>query len=125
MLLAAGRDPAAPSILRPSDSLTNSSLDIPPARLATPFRQVLSPAPTPTATLLGLSSPRFLKLPPGSRVEVSPTSFKISRKIGELLRGTASGETADTVRSKSAGSALIVDYGGDKAYGNSFRVSPS
>lgn len=54
----------------------------------------------------------------GSRIEVSPASFKIARQIGELLHD----ETTDG--SRSAGSALIVDYGGNKVYGNSFRVRP-
>ncbi len=72
--------------------------------------------PTPTSNLLGLSSTRFLKLPGGSRIEVSPASCKIARQIGELLHDTVSDG------SRSAGSALIVDYGGNKVYGNSFRV---
>ena len=80
------------------------------------FRQVLAPSPTPTSTLLGMSSPRFLKLPAGSRIEVSPAAFKIARKLGELLHDKES----DGAR--SAGSALIIDYGGGKVYGNSFRV---
>ena len=66
--------------------------------------------------MLGLSSPRFEKLPAGSRIEVSPASFKIARQIGGLLHDSAD-------RAHTAGSALIVDYGGDKVFGSSFRVS--
>jgi NADH dehydrogenase [ubiquinone] 1 alpha subcomplex assembly factor 7 len=60
-----------------------------------------------------MSSPRFQKLPIGARVEVSPAAFKIARKVGEVLCGQKS----------PGGAALIVDYGGEKAFGNSLRVS--
>jgi NADH dehydrogenase [ubiquinone] 1 alpha subcomplex assembly factor 7 len=52
-------------------------------------------------------------LPVGSRIEVSHAAFKVARNVGEVF---GSGEA-------SRGSALIVDYGGDQAYGDSFRVS--
>jgi NADH dehydrogenase [ubiquinone] 1 alpha subcomplex assembly factor 7 len=35
--------------------------------------------------------------------------------VGEILGGNRNGKTA-------GGSALVVDYGGEKAFGNSFRV---
>ena len=114
MLIASGPDPAA-SVTLKSASLDYLSVNNPRSH-ATRFRQVLSPTPTPIASLMGLSSPRFQEHPVGSRVEVSPASFKIARQIAELIHeGTSGG-------SRSAGSALIVDYGGDRAYGNSFRV---
>ncbi|KAI0749705.1 S-adenosyl-L-methionine-dependent methyltransferase [Daedaleopsis nitida] len=116
VLIASGPDPAASLVLRPA---ANSSLDFsmkPPTNRPVRFRQVLSPAPTGSSTLLGLSSPRFQQLPLHSRVEVSPAAFKTARQIGELLQDKGS----DGAR--SAGSALIVDYGGDKVYGNSFRA---
>jgi NADH dehydrogenase [ubiquinone] 1 alpha subcomplex assembly factor 7 len=78
----------------------------------------LAPSPTPTSTLLGSSSLRFQKLPIGSRIEVSATAFKIARQVGELLAGGDQGSDS------SGGAALIVDYGGEKAFGNSFRVKP-
>lgn len=81
------------------------------------FRQVLSRSPTASSTLVGLSPPRFQKLPVGTRVEVSPSAFKIARRIGELIEAEAEKGSAG-----SAGSALIIDYGGDNAYGSSFRV---
>ncbi|KAL7279010.1 hypothetical protein ACG7TL_006842 [Trametes sanguinea] len=117
VLIASGPDPAEPTILKPSDkpSLDFSSTK-PPAERAARFRQVLSPTPTPSSTLLGLSSTRFQKLPVGSRIEVSPVSFKIARQLSELLYDRESEGT------RSAGSALIVDYGGEKVYGNSFRA---
>ena len=67
--------------------------------------------------LLGLSSARFKDLPPGSTLEISPAAFKIARQIGELVcQGDGKGDD-------SAGSALVVDYGAEKAFGDSFRVS--
>ncbi|KAI8980089.1 DUF185-domain-containing protein [Trametes punicea] len=118
VLIASGPDPAAPTVL--NSGTESPSLDVlssnPPASTSGRFHQVLSPAPTPSSTLLGLSSTRFQKLPVGSRIEVSPASFKIARQLGELLYD------AESNGSRSAGSALIVDYGGEKAYGNSFRA---
>ena len=70
---------------------------------------ILSPCPTPSSTVLGFSSPRFEKLAIGTRIEVSPLAFKIARRVGELV-----GE---------GGAALIMDYGGEKVFGDSFRVS--
>ncbi|KAI0768010.1 DUF185-domain-containing protein [Trametes elegans] len=117
VLIASGPDPGAPTVLKPGDrpSLDFSS-KVSLTNATGRFHQVLSPSPTPSSTLLGLSSTRFQKLPVGSRIEVSPASFKIARQIGELLHEGASEQ------SRSAGSALIVDYGGEKAYGNSFRA---
>lgn len=89
-------------------ALPTTFIEVPQSR----FRLVLSPSPTPTSTILGLSSPRFQALPVGSRIEVSHTAFKVARTIAELL---GSGET-------SRGSALIVDYGHDKTCGDSFRA---
>ncbi|KAJ8503410.1 hypothetical protein ONZ45_g10887 [Pleurotus djamor] len=71
----------------------------------------VSPSPSPVSALLAHSSPRFASLPPGSKLEVSPASFKVSRTIGELIAASSKG-----------GSALVVDYGGDKAFGDSFRA---
>ncbi|KAJ8469831.1 hypothetical protein ONZ51_g8726 [Trametes cubensis] len=118
VLITSERDPAAPTVLKPdtsAPSLDFSSTAAPLPTNTSRFRQVLSPTPTPSSTVLGLSSTRFQKLPIGSRIEVSPTSFKIARRLGELLHDSEDG-------SQSAGSALIVDYGGDKVYGNSFRA---
>lgn len=44
----------------------------------------------------------------GARVEISQESWKISRKVGELI--------------KHGGAGLIVDYGGPQSFGDSFRV---
>ena len=82
------------------------------------LRRVLSPTPTAASTVLGLSSTRFRSLPVGVTIEVSPASFKIARQVGELL--SRAGEGKD--ESSPGGCGLIVDYGGTKAFGDSFRV---
>jgi len=110
-------DPAAPVILRPSD-VTSARTPATPTTHSKPptsrFHHVLSSSPTASATLLGLSSTRFQKLPVGSRIEVSPASYKIAHRIGQLIK-TEDGN-------QSLGCSLIVDYGGEHAFGNSFRA---
>ncbi|KIL64283.1 hypothetical protein M378DRAFT_126966 [Amanita muscaria Koide BX008] len=80
------------------------------------LRRVLSPEPSAASTLLGLSSPRFKNLPADSTIEVSPSSFKVAHRIGQLL--ASQGEST----SVQGGCALIIDYGDDKVYGDSFRA---
>ncbi|KAI0707155.1 S-adenosyl-L-methionine-dependent methyltransferase [Earliella scabrosa] len=116
VLITSGPDPAAPTTL---NTAANPSLVSSVSRIsgvASGFRRVLSPTPTPMSTLLGMSSTRFKNIPVDSYIEVSPSGFKIARRIGELLYD------GDSNGARSAGSALIVDYGGDKVYGNSFRA---
>lgn len=60
------------------------------------------------SNLLASSSPRFDKLPDGALLEVSQSSFRTARKIGELLA--------------PQGCALIVDYGRKGSYADSFRA---
>ncbi|KAG7451355.1 DUF185-domain-containing protein [Guyanagaster necrorhizus] len=72
------------------------------------LRRVISPSPTAASTLLGRSSRRFDQLPEGSRLEVSAASFRVARKVGELL--------------SPGGCALVVDYGGDSPFEDSFRA---
>lgn len=108
-------DPRTSSELKPLSPLQNYPR----------LRRVLSPTPTATSRLLGLSSPRFQNLPIGSSIEVSPASFKIARQIGELLKPSTEkrksvDDTPEALR--SGGCGLIIDYGGAKAFGNSFRV---
>ncbi|CCL99309.1 uncharacterized protein FIBRA_01325 [Fibroporia radiculosa] len=119
ILITSTPDPAACTVLQPSraTNLDFTTTD-PTPTLSSPsttrFRRILSPTPTPSSTLLGLSSNRFKQLPVGSQIEVSPAAFKIARRVGELV--------CEAGGSGVAGSALIVDYGGDRAYGNSFRA---
>ncbi|KZT67935.1 DUF185-domain-containing protein [Daedalea quercina L-15889] len=124
-VMIAPAESAQPSSLNPTSLNVDTTLNpsrnpvASPAESASRFRRVLSSIPTASSTLLGLSSARFKDLPAGSLVEISPTAFKIARKVGELMHGA--GHKAES----SAGSALIVDYGGEKAFGNSFRVRAS
>ncbi|KAF8492639.1 DUF185-domain-containing protein [Russula emetica] len=108
VLITSTPDPAAKTILRPSDD--DSSHDRSPSTSQTRFRPVLATESSPVSTLLGSSSPRFSSLPIGARIEVSAASFRIAHKLGTLISQGA------------GGSALIVDYGTDHAVGNSFRA---
>lgn len=117
-MLTAGPDPAAKTILRPSDALSTprADLNVDTTLLQTSsngprFRPVLSSAPSPVSSLLGSSSSRFASLPVGARLEVSATGFKIARKVGEVVGGDG-----------RKGAGLIVDYGKAHASGDSFRV---
>lgn len=85
-----------------------------PFRLPTaakyPFRLAMSRDPTPLSQVLPKTSPRFAAMLEGSRVEIAQESWKISRKVGELI--------------KHGGAGLVVDYGGPRLFGDSFRVGP-
>ena len=85
--------------------------------------------------LLGHSSPRFDKLPVGSFIEVSPTSFRIAHQVGRLLaakpppsdipsrsRQDATEEAEKGEEPGVGGCGLIIDYGGANVFGDSFRV---
>lgn len=97
--------------------LPASSSRIPskPQAVSPRWTPVLSPTPTASATLLGNVSPRFAKLPVGSRIEVSGACVKSARSVADLL-GSDGGEES------ASGCALIVDYGAEHAVGNSLRV---
>ncbi|WVQ65216.1 uncharacterized protein L199_003389 [Kwoniella botswanensis] len=74
------------------------------------LRLSLSSAPTPLSTVLPATSPRFTNLSTGSRIEIAQDSFKIMRRAGELIS------------KGSGGCGVVVDYGGDRSYGQSFRA---
>ena len=86
------------------------------------LRRVLSPTPTAASTVLGLSSKRFQSLPLGATIEVSPASFKIARQIGEILSNPKHQSRERSTESAPGGCGLVVDYGGEKVFGDSFRV---
>lgn len=69
--------------------------------------------------LLGHASPRFAALPVGTRIEVSGASIKVARHIAELL------SPPDSQDEGGGGCALVIDYGAEKAAGNSLRVRSS
>ena len=83
------------------------------------LQRVLARNPSTASTLLGYSSPRFQDTPVGSFLEVSPTAFRIAHRIGQLL----SNKNSEAKTTPLGGCGLIIDYGDDKAFANSFRVS--
>ncbi|GAA5852044.1 hypothetical protein JCM3766R1_005437 [Sporobolomyces carnicolor] len=60
-----------------------------------------------------LAAERFARLPQGSRIEISPSSYEIAREFSKLV-------TSPT-RGGAGGAGLIVDYGDAKAFGRSWR----
>ena len=98
---------------------TDESSHSSPAHVTATFQRVLARNPSTASTLLGHSSPRFQDIPTGSSLEVSPTAYRIAHKVSQLL---SSGNSGDEVTSLG-GCGLIIDYGGDKAFTDSFRVS--
>ncbi|KAG1739172.1 S-adenosyl-L-methionine-dependent methyltransferase [Suillus paluster] len=110
VLIAPSSDPSIKYTMPSSES---DSKPVSPPQfqpMSSRWTRVLSPSPTGSSTLLGLASPRFSSLPIGTRIEVSRASMNHARNIGKLI-GT-----------KGGGCALIVDYGADKAFGDSLRA---
>lgn len=107
------------------DKRSESALDVdstlpfepksPPSNPSCDFRFVLAPGLSPTASVLGISSPRFQALATGTQIEVSPRSWTTARRIAELL----------SREDGNGGTALFVDYGDDKFAVDSFRVRAS
>jgi len=77
-----------------------------------PLVLVRSPEASVSAKLLASSSPRFSSRPVGSRLEISPASFRIARQVAELINSSEG----------TGGSALIIDYGGNQSFGSSIRA---
>lgn len=100
------------------ESNTDESSQSSPSTVTTTLQRVLARNPSTASTLLGHSSPRFQDIPIGSSLEVSPTAFRIAHKIGQLLSTENSGDE----RTPMGGCGLIIDYGGDKAFADSFRA---
>ncbi|KDQ57043.1 hypothetical protein JAAARDRAFT_131452 [Jaapia argillacea MUCL 33604] len=115
--------PPPPTITTSVSSPHSLSTSTPPTTLISTNAPRLTTvsSPTPMSTLLPNTSPRFSSLPVGARIEVSHVGWKIAQRIGELIGGSQ----ADSGPQTSSGCALIVDYGDDKAFGDSFRVRPS
>ncbi|KAG5650323.1 hypothetical protein H0H81_012620 [Sphagnurus paluster] len=93
------------------------------------FRRALSPDPTAASIGTAVLSPRYENLAPGSLLEVSPTSYYKARQLATLL-GSSKPKPAientqtpeSNVPPNGGGCGLIIDYGDDKAFGNSFRA---
>ena len=103
LLVTTEPDPTATTVIKAS------TLDktLPPLRLA------VSPSPTAHSRLLGALSPRFNSLPIGTRIEVSPASFKLAKQLADYINDPRG----------SGGSGLVVDYGKDSWSGGSLRVN--
>ena len=126
------------TILRPGDLVKpRSEANTGPPK----FRHVLSSTATPWSLLLAERNARFQVVQPGQRVEVSPEAWATARRIGELVAGRkamerqvdgldekleAVSKEREEERRKGGskgGVGLIIDYGDEKAFGRSFRVS--
>lgn len=89
----------------------------------------LSRTSSTLSQILPATSPRFADLAIGDRVEINKEGWEIMRMIGELIegkvvdqeRGERGGVTAADVRG-AGGVGVVVDYGDEKAFDNSFRV---
>ena len=74
------------------------------------LRYVVSPAATLASNLLMPNDDPYLKgLSDGARVEVCPEAYEIAACSAQILGGKGAG--------------LIIDYGGERHFGSSFRVS--
>ncbi|BGO90588.1 hypothetical protein NBRC10512_002644 [Rhodotorula toruloides] len=71
-----------------------------------------APHTTPAGKEGSLIAQRFARLPIGSRLEVSPSSWEIARDLARVVAGPEGGR---------GGAGLVVDYGDAKAFGRSWR----
>ncbi len=74
------------------------------------FRLTRSSTPIPLPAFS--TNPRFSTLPVGTRVEYSHASVTTIRQIAKLISNKG-----------GVGMALLIDYGADHHFGDSFRVS--
>ncbi|KAF8150719.1 DUF185-domain-containing protein [Crassisporium funariophilum] len=118
VLVASNTEPQ-PDVEQKLEESNNPQNSIPTSQ----FRRVLAPNPSPASTLLGFSSSRFQDLPVGSSLEVSPTAFRTAYTVGELLSCRKPDDDKPNDENTSVGGCgLIIDYGGDQAFGDSFRA---
>ena len=75
------------------------------------LRLAISPTPSPTASVLGTSSPRFKDVAEDAQIEVSRAAFRVAKELADLVEKGGGG-----------GCGLIVDYGADSPATDSFRV---
>ena len=99
------------------------------------LRFVVSPGATPWSQLLAAKNERFRNLQPGQRVEVSPLSWAVDRRIGEWVSGydalkvkndgsaeeLTDEQKKERARPSQGGCALVVDYGAARFFSDSFR----
>ncbi|CAD6893395.1 unnamed protein product [Tilletia controversa] len=124
---------SAITVLRPPSSsplqISTPSAPRTPPSSDPEFTLVLSPGPTPLGQLLASSNPRFNAYAPGQRVEVSAEAWAAARAVGRLVSGTSGEEGkgkevggAEGETKPLGGAGLIVDYGGEQAFSDSFRA---
>ncbi|EIW72696.1 hypothetical protein TREMEDRAFT_25891, partial [Tremella mesenterica DSM 1558] len=87
-----------------------------------PFHMTLSREPTPLSTVLPATSPRFASIPSGGRLEIAGESWRIMRRLGEIISSEEGKASTSKRRGRGGGAGLIIDYGGEKYYGASFRA---
>ncbi|KAH8925512.1 DUF185-domain-containing protein [Atractiella rhizophila] len=79
------------------------------------FRFVISPGATTASSLYpSLRPSMFTNLSPTQRIEVSPLSWTVAMKIGELIGGDGA--------KPAKGVGFIADYGDFRSFGDSFRA---
>lgn len=97
----------------------------------------LSKEASPLSQILPSTSPRFdADTPVGSRVEICKEGWEVVRMIGELIEGKVVDKDRGTGREVAeedvppaenevpvGGVGVIIDYGDEKSFSNSFRVS--
>lgn len=109
-----------------SEGSSESSILVPPASSDRPLqartapstspsdlpklRYVVSPSATlPSKIFLSESDSKYADLQGGTRIEVCPEAWEIAEKCSELVG--------------RSGAGLFIDYGDERFFGNSFRVS--
>ncbi|WFD43321.1 hypothetical protein MPSI1_001982 [Malassezia psittaci] len=119
-------------VLKASDIINNANTKEKDPEL----RFVVSPGATAWSQLLAARNERFKHFQPGQRVEVSPVSWAVARRMGEWISGYDSlkvdnegralspEESLKIARERSSlgGCGLVVDYGADRFFGDSFRA---
>ncbi|KAH8088113.1 S-adenosyl-L-methionine-dependent methyltransferase [Filobasidium floriforme] len=115
----------ASSSAEPSTAETDPSFRKPNSGLTL----ALSRTSSTLSQILPATSPRFADLAVGDRVEINKEGWEIMRMIGELVEGKVVDqergwrETSSASDSEGVGGVgLVVDYGDEKAFDNSFRA---
>ncbi|GAA6062439.1 hypothetical protein JCM10212_003313 [Sporobolomyces blumeae] len=105
---AASSHPSTPSIHSAAPLLNFDTTQPVPPRQAPPTAPSASPSSS-SGEVFNLTAQRFARLPQGSRLEISPSSYEVARGFAKLVQG------------EKGGAGLVVDYGDAKAFGRSWR----
>ncbi|GAA5882074.1 hypothetical protein JCM16303_005591 [Sporobolomyces ruberrimus] len=111
--LYTGLSQAARSSITPSPTLHSAAPLLNVDTTRPPPNDPYTPSPSISGSkdseVANLTAQRFARLPQGSRLEISPSSYEIARGFAKLVEG------------EKGGAGLIVDYGDAKAFGRSWR----